>query len=404
MAGRSGQNSGSSSEIQVPDTISNEQIVTVTLIDRIKGDSFRWSAKRGDILFNGESENGTIIYSRRIQYKAPNDIYTDDEIKITVFPSGKAFSKSIRLTKFGATKPKPSNLFSRLTNIFKFFLTSTVVAAIIGALAKYYLESSPKPPQGISNNSISHNNNSPSVSNVGIIRGHVVDAETGNGIQTKIILEANGVSSTVESGSDGNFQFSQNQTANVRIQIDTKGYEKYDKPVILSSNRIEDIKLQPLKITQQEAEQAISRWLQTKTEIFGGNSNQESPEIQALVESVTTGPLEHEILKDGGSISDLTRDGQYWVFLQSQIMSILMFKPDGGNRATMTVRVIEERHLKNRETGRVVRPDLSSNSPEKVEYVLKRIDETIKVCWYYDPKHLKAEDPYAIQQCLEKSP
>jgi len=89
-------------------------------------------------------------------------------------------------------------------------------------------------------------------------------------------------------------------------------------------------------ITQEEAGNLISNWLQSKRQIFA------SPFNRQLAAELTTDVLYQDMTKPGGSIDWLIENKAYYQFGVQKIKSIKQFSAN-GNQATIEVDLTEDR-------------------------------------------------------------
>lgn len=91
-------------------------------------------------------------------------------------------------------------------------------------------------------------------------------------------------------------------------------------------------------LTQEQATQLISNWLNSKSRIFS------PPFDRQLVANYTTGPLYADITKPGGSIDWLNNNNSRYDYRNSRISQVLSFD-NSGSQPAIKVQIYEERTL-----------------------------------------------------------
>lgn len=111
-------------------------------------------------------------------------------------------------------------------------------------------------------------------------------------------------------------------------------------PQIPSSNtpNLPQPNTQSSGLTQEQATQLISNWLNSKSRIFS------PPFDRQLVANYTTGPLYTDITKPGGSIDWLNNNNSRYDYRNSRIDRVLSFS-NSGSQPAMKVQIYEERTL-----------------------------------------------------------
>ncbi|MBE9093330.1 ARC6/PARC6 family protein [Tychonema sp. LEGE 07203] len=121
----------------------------------------------------------------------------------------------------------------------------------------------------------------------------------------------------------------------------TKGPKTANQPVTSNSNSNSNSNSSASSspsssITQQEAGNLISNWLQSKRQIFA------SPFNRQLAAEFTTDVLYQDMTKPGGSIDWLIENQAYYQFGVQKIESIKQFSAN-GTQATIEVNLTEDR-------------------------------------------------------------
>lgn len=125
-------------------------------------------------------------------------------------------------------------------------------------------------------------------------------------------------------------------------------------------------------LTQQQAVQLISRWLDAKEEIFAPPYNEQ------LVTELTTGELYDALAEPDGVLDWLQTHLAYYRFGVQRIESVNRFAAD-RDRATIEVELTEDRTLYQ---GGRVNPNLTNFETELVRFTLESVDGGWKIADY----------------------
>ncbi|MEO0770009.1 MAG: ARC6/PARC6 family protein [Cyanobacteria bacterium J06649_4] len=127
-------------------------------------------------------------------------------------------------------------------------------------------------------------------------------------------------------------------------------------------------------ITQAQAETAIKKWLDAKSDIFG------PPFSRNLVGQLTTGPLYEDITKPNGSIDWLRDNGSRYVYSDSSIEEVWSFDTSNPSRPSAKVSIYEDRVLIKRNGRRD--PTQSGASTDNFTYYFEKEDGVWKIYDY----------------------
>lgn len=125
-------------------------------------------------------------------------------------------------------------------------------------------------------------------------------------------------------------------------------------------------------ISQQQAVDLISRWLQAKAEIFAPPFNQQR------VNELTTGELYTSLIRPGGVLTWLKSNQAYYRYGVQKMESVERFVAS-GDRATIEIKLTEDRTLY--ANGRI-EPQLTDFSAQQIRFSLELHKGTWKITDY----------------------